>query len=152
MPDCDMVLFDLVDTSGDDTSTTEKQAVAVISHHLHLPPFVIFPKLSTEGGLTDLANRVIGYVVAKFGQPVEFPEVPEFDQRYFVSSPDPEGTRQFLDESRLRRLAKTGLAGINACGDIFTLSRIDLAARTIRRETVGERVNQALDVFAIFLS
>jgi len=152
MPDCDVVLFDLIHTAGDEDGYSEKQAVAVISPHLNLPPFVVFPKVNTEGALSDLANKVIGWVVAKFGSPVGFPEVPEFDERYLVSSPDPEGTRQFLDESKLRRLAKTTLVGVNACGELFTLSPIDRASRPLQREATAERVNQAMDVFSIFLS
>jgi hypothetical protein len=152
MPDCEMMLFDLVNTAGDDDSFTEKQAVAVVSHHLNLPPFVVFPKADLEGSLNSLANKILTWVVSRSGQPVDFPEVPEFDQRFLVSSPDPDGTRQFLDESRLRRLAKSRLIGIHAGGDVFTLSRIDMASRPAPQEMIADRVTQALDVFSIFLS
>lgn len=152
LADSEMFIFDLINTSGDDDSYTEVQAVAMISHHLSLPNCVIFPKADINGPLTNLGNQVLGWVVSKFGNPVEFPQFPEFEQRYLVSSPDPDGTRQFLDDSKLRRLAKTRLLGIHAREDMFTLSHINMSAMSLTRESMSERVNQAMDVFSIFSS
>ena len=45
MADGEMYTFDLVDTSGEEDSHIEKQAVAVVSPQMNLPQFVIFPKM-----------------------------------------------------------------------------------------------------------
>jgi hypothetical protein len=147
-----MFIFDLIDTSGEDDSYTEKQAVAIISPRLNLPAFVIFPKMDIDGAAASIANNIFGWMISKMGNPVEFPHFPEFEQRYLVSSPDPDGTRQFLDEGKLGRFGETRLIGIHAGGDIFTLSRIDMAAQPLTKKMMSERVDQAISVFSIFLS
>ncbi len=152
LPDGEVFLFDLIDASGGESSRTENQAVAIVSPHLNLPPFAIFPKADIEGTLPNLANKVLGWVVSKCGDPVEFPQVPEFGQRYLVSSRDPEAVRRFLDDGRLRRLADTRLLSIQAGGDIFTLSRVDTFAESATEETMRERVEQARTLLSIFAS
>ncbi len=42
IPGGEIFLFDLVDTSGEDDSWMERQAVAIISSSLNLPPFAFF--------------------------------------------------------------------------------------------------------------
>jgi len=150
MVDCEMIIFDLIDTSGDDNSYTEVQAVAMIAPHLTLPAFALFPRADLDGPLTNMANKVMGWVISRFGDPVSFPEFPEFERRYLVSSLDAEGTRRFLDEIRLQRLANTRLIGIHAGGDIFTLSHIATSAKPLTREIMNERIRQAMDVYSIF--
>jgi hypothetical protein len=151
MLDGELYLFDLVNTSGEDDSYTEVQAVAVVSPHLALPAFMLTPRSDMEGVVSMLGNQLLAWVISKFGNPVEFPESPQFERRYLVSSPDPGGVRRFLDEERLHRLAKTRLMGVHAGGDLFTVARIDLSARSLTQEMISERVSQAMDVFSIFL-
>lgn len=146
----EMYIFDLVNTSGDEDSVTESQAVAMVSPHLNLPPFMIVPKSDIPGLTSDLGNKLLGWVVERFGNLVEFPQAPEFTQRYLVSSPEPDAVRQFLDETRLRRLAKTRLVGVHASGDIFTLARMDMMAKSDTRQLLSERIDQAQAVFTIF--
>lgn len=152
LPDGEMYLFDLVETSGEDDSNLENQAVAVISPHLDLPPFLIFPKTDREGALAEAANKVLGWLIAQMGQPVDFSKFPEFQSRYLVSSPDPDATRLFLDEGRIRRLAKTRLLTVHAGGNIFTCSQISELARPLSREILTARVHQAKDLFFMFRS
>jgi hypothetical protein len=147
-----MFLFDLIDTSGGESSCTENQAVAVVSPHLDLPAFAIFPRADIDGPLPKLADRVLGWVVSRCGTPIEFPQVLEFGKRYFVSSRDPEAVQRFLDDGKLRCLASTRLLGIHAGGDIFTLSHIDMLAKSTTQETMENRVEQARRVFSIFVS
>ncbi len=97
-----------------------------------------------------MGNQVIGWAMSKRGDLVEFPQSPEFSQRYLVSSPDPASTRQFLDDGRLQGLAKTRLMQTQAGGEIFTLSRVDRFAQAITRETMAEQVNRAMEWFALF--
>ena len=150
--DGEMFIFDLINTSGDDNSYTEKQAVAIISPSLNLPHFMIFPRAVMDGNIAELANKFLDWLMAKVGNPVEFPEYPEFESRYLVSSPDPEGTRRFLDSSKLRRLANTKHYGIHAGGDMFTLSSFQMSSGTLSQEMMSERVSQAMGVFNIFAS
>lgn len=149
--DGEVILFDLIDASGDDVNVAETQAVGTRSSALNLPAFALFPKTDIAGPLGALANQAMTWLVARFGDPVDFPQVPEFGQRYFVSSRDPEDTRRFLDESRLRRLASTRLLAIRAGGDLFTVSRIDRAAAPDRPETIRQRLQDAHFVYTVFL-
>lgn len=150
LPDAEMYIFDLIDTSGSDSDTVEQQAVAILSPHLSLPAFILYPKADTEGPLTNLSNRVLNWVVSKFGDPVAFPEHPEFERKYLVSSPDPASTRQFLDDTRIHRLEHTRLLTIQAGDDLFTLTHMEIPQKPISQESLGERVNLARDVFSIF--
>ncbi len=150
MPDGELVLFDLVETSGEDDSYPEQQAVAVISKYLDLPEFLIFPKAGTEGSAADLANRLLGWVLSKFDTPVEFPEAPGFQRRYIVTSPEPDNTRRFLNLTVLRRLAQTQYLTIHAHGNLFILNNIDRAGKPPIYEAVSERVKQAMDVYVVF--
>ena len=150
MPDCDLFIFDLVDTSGSETSYPEQQAIAVVSPHLNLPAFLIFPKADIDSSLTTLGNRFLGWVISKLGNVVEFPQSPEFANKYLVSSPNPEGTRQFLDESRLHHLATTRLLNVHACGDIFSLSKMEIGAKSLTEEMMRERVALALSLFSVW--
>lgn len=152
LADGEVILFDLIDTSGDDLNLAEAQAIAFTSPTLALPAFAIFPKVEVAGPLGALANQAMSWLVARFGDPVDFPQVPEFGERYFVSSRDSEATRRFLDESRLRRLASTRLLAIRAGGDLFTVSRIDRAATPQSPEAVGQRLQAAHFVFTVFVN
>ncbi len=150
LPDGDLILFDLIDTSGSDSTTADVQVIATISSSLDLPAFGMFPRTEGEGLLAGAANQMMGWLLARFGDPVEFPEVPEFGRRYFVSSRDREGTRRFLDEGRLRRLAETRLLAIRASGSAFSLARIDPRAGAEDAQALGERINQARLVYSVF--
>jgi hypothetical protein len=151
-PDGEMILFDLIDPTGEDNSYIENQAVAVHSPELDLPPFLIFPKTDQEGVLANAANTMLEWLIAQVGNPVDFSEHPAFDRRYLVSSPDPEVVRQFLDETKIRRLLGTSLLTIHAEGDLFTLSRIEMGGNPITQEVLTDRVNQALNMYSAFLN
>jgi hypothetical protein len=152
LADGEMFIFDLINTSGDSDSYSEKRAVAIISPSLNLPHFMIFPRAVIDGSIADLANKFLDWLMAKVGNPVEFPEYPDFEGRYLVSSLDPEATRLFLDSSKLRRLANTKHYGIHAGGDMFTLSSLHMSTGTLSLEMMSERVSQAMGVFNIFTS
>lgn len=150
MPDGDLFIFDLVDTSGNETSYPEQQALAVVSPHLDLPAFMIFPKADIDSSLTNLGNRFLSWVVSRLGNVVEFPQFPEFRNKYLVSSPDPDATRQFLDESKLHHLASTRLLNVHACGDVFSLTKMAIGANSLTEEMMRERVALALNLFSVW--
>lgn len=147
MPDCDLYLFDLLDTSGGETGISDRQAVAVISQYLDLPPFMIFPKADVDGSLSKLGDRFLGWLASTFGNPVDFPDFPEFNSKYLVSSLDALGTRQFLDADRLHALAHTRLLNIHACGDVFSLSHMEIQMESPTTERARASVNLALSLF-----
>jgi hypothetical protein len=150
LPDGEMLIFDLVDHAGNDTSYLETQAVAVISPYLKLPAFSLFPKVDLEGPAARLGNKLITWIVSNAGSPVYFPEAPEFEKRYLVNSNEPYETQEFLDETRLRRLAKTRMMSISAGGDMFTVSEIGSGNRLSSIEAVSARVNLAAEIYSIF--
>ena len=152
LPDYDLFIFDLLNRSGDEDSYTEDGALAVVSHHLKLPTFMVFPKADFEGTLSFMGNKFLTWIFTKVGNPIGFPECPEFERRYLVSSPDPAGTRQFLNESRLHQMAKTRMMSIQAGGDLFTISRVDQFTKPVNdKETMSTRIQLARDVFLIFI-
>jgi hypothetical protein len=152
LPDYEVIIFDLIDHGGNDTSYLETQAVAVISPHLELPAFSLFPKVNVEGATANLGNKLLTWIVKNAGSPVAFPDFPEFEKRYLVSSNEPYETEEFLDEIRLRRLSKTSMMSISASGDMFTVSEIGASNRQSSIEAVSARVNLAAEIYSIFVS
>jgi len=150
LPDGEMYLFDLVDTSGEDNSWLENQAVAIISPALNLPPFSFFPKSDQKYALSGLANQVIEWGLAKMGSPVALPEFPAFTARYVVNSAEPETTRRFIDEPIARYFSHTQMYSIHASGDVFTFSEMDPRLDLRNPENLSRRVNHALEIFHLF--
>jgi len=148
--DAETFLFDLVDRSGDDESRTGRQAVLIVSAHLDMPSFMLFPRSDVGGVLSKLGNRLLQRLISRWGDPVEFPDAPDFERRYIVTSPEPDAVRRFLDADRLGRLAKTRLLNIHAAGNMFSLSRVDFPAQPDTAETVSERLDLARSVFDAF--
>jgi hypothetical protein len=150
LPDGEMLLFDLIETSGEDDSITEQQAVAIISPQLELPGFMLHPKVDAEkyfiGGL---ANKMIRWATTFVGEPVDFPEFPEFQNKYIVSSLDPEPVRRYFDSSLAQALARTSMYRVYACGDTFTFSQLSTQVKAPNRESLSQRINQALDVYRL---
>ncbi|HKW15189.1 MAG TPA: hypothetical protein VJS69_11945 [Candidatus Krumholzibacteria bacterium] len=145
----DMYIFDLVDTSGSENTYTERQGIAVVSTRLNLPAFVVLPRLAGEGAFAKFADKMIAWIVAKMGGPVAFPNHPEFERHYIVSSPDPDAARRFLNGDRLGRLAGLKHVGVHAGDDIFTLSRYGLVSKPNTLPELRERVEQAERMFTI---
>jgi hypothetical protein len=148
--DAELFLFDLADKSGDDQRRTERQAILVVSPQLDMPAFLLFPRSDVDGALSKLGNRMLEWMISRFGDPVEFPDAADFERRYIVTSPEPDAVLRFLNENRLRRLAETRLLNIQAWGNMFTLARIDFGAKPDTLETVSERVDLALSLFDAF--
>ncbi|MDW8279450.1 MAG: hypothetical protein RMJ85_15650, partial [Anaerolineales bacterium] len=151
LPDGELFLFDLVDTSGDGESTTENQAIAIRSDTLRLPPFQLYPKLDTKKyALGGLANKIVEWGVSKVGTPVQFPEFPAFQARYTVSSTDPEAVRRFFDEDKARYFSSTENYALNAGGNLFTFTEIDLSSKKDDLEQMSRRINRALEIYRLF--
>ena len=99
-----------------------------------------------------MANKALDWLISRIGQPVDFSQFPEFQNRYLISSPDPEAARQFLDEFKVGRLANTRLLTIHAEKNIFTTSQINESGPSISQDVISVRVQRAVELFSIFRS
>jgi hypothetical protein len=151
MSDGALFVLDVIETSQTEDNLSESQTILIASPDLELPPFVMFPRVDVDGALPGFANRVIDWVVSKWGDPVGFPDSPEFERRYVVSSTDQEATWAFLAGELLRGLAETRLLIVHAAGDTFAVSRVELA-RKPALPLLEERINEAVAVFSLFRS
>jgi hypothetical protein len=148
--DGEVYLFDLTDTADRESSLVERQAVAVVSPRLRLPPFLVIPRLRGEGAMPAMANRALTYLAKHAGTPVEFPSHPHSGEQFIVTSPEPDATRRFL-EGRLHAFAGIGYATIQAGGNLVIVSRVSRARQSARR-ALGEQVEQALRVSSALAS
>lgn len=123
LPDGEMYLFDLVETSGEDDSWTETQAVAIISSYLKLPHFALFPKADQKYALSGVANKILEWGVSFVGKPIPFPEFPAFNDKYVVTSNEPDLTRIYLDANLLRYFSQTQMYMLHAYGRYFHFQR-----------------------------
>jgi len=144
--DGEMYLFDLVDTSGDDESWVERQAVAIISPSLSLPPFAFYPKADQKYALSWLANQIVEWGLSKIGEPVAFPQFPALTERYVITSQDVEGLRSFVDEPLARFFSQTEMSMLHAAGDVFTFAEMNPNFNTGDLESMTRRINRALEI------
>ena len=150
IPDGEIYLFDLVDTYGSDDSWLERQAVAIVSPYLKIPPFTLFPKADQKYALGGLANKVLEWGMSFVGTPLDFPEYPEFDARYILSSE--EGTdwvRGFFDQRLAQYFSHTQMFKLHAGGNVFTFSEMGANFDANDQNVMSQRVNHALDIFRL---
>jgi len=147
---CDLFIFDLVNTADGETRVIERQAVAVVAPDLKMPTFVIFRREDVEGPAVCPGHQGPGSPISRFGDLVEFDGPTAFAARYTVGSPDPDGTRQFLDESRQHQLAKAQLPTIHAGDDVLVLSHTDLPTGSDTEQTLPQRVELATRLYSMF--
>jgi hypothetical protein len=151
LPDGELFLFDLVDTSSDGDSSAQNQAVAIRSATLRLPPFQFYPKVdTTKYALGGLANKIVEWGVSKLGIPVNFPEFPAFDACYAVTSEDPDAMRRFFTESMARYFARTQFYTLHAADDLFVFAEIEPGFKSNDQSHMSRRVNRALEIFRLF--
>jgi hypothetical protein len=147
-PDGEMYLFDLVDKSGDDDSWTEKQAVAITSPYLKMPPFTLFPKADQKYAISGLANKVLEWGMSFVSSQVEFPEYPEFESLYIVTSNESsDWVRGFFDQRLADYFSRTQMFMLRAADDIFTFSEMGTKLDGGDPNILSQRVNRALEVF-----
>jgi hypothetical protein len=150
IPDGEMYLFDLVDTSGEDDSWTEHQAVAIVSPRLNMPPFTLFPKADQKYAFSGLANKVLEWGMSFVGVPIEFPEYPEFDARYIVTSNEStDWAHGFFDQYLAQYFSRTQLIMLHAAGNIFTFSEMGANFDTKGQSVMSQRVDRALNIFRL---
>lgn len=147
-PDGEMYLFDLVDTSGEDDSWVETQAVAIISPYLNMPPFSLFPKADQKYAISGLANKVLEWGMSFVRTPVDFSDSPEFDARYVVASDESsDWVRGFFDQRLTDYFSRTQNFMLQASGDIFTFAEMGMRLKVSEEGVLSQRVNRALEIF-----
>lgn len=149
MPDGDIYLFDLINTSGEDNSTTESQAVAIISTYLSLPPFTMFPKSDEKYQLSGIANKILEWGTSFIGNPVSFPEFPVFNARYIITSNQPDLMHSFVDERIARFFSQTQMYSLHASENIFTFSELEPGFNTSNPNNMNQRANRAMEIFRV---
>ena len=153
LPDGELFLFDLVDRDIESDSWTERQAVAIRSDSLRLPPFQMYPKIDTSKyALGGLANALVEWGVAKAGTPVQFANFPAFQARYAVTSSDPEAARRFFDEDKVRYFSKTEYYNVHAGGNLFTFAETLPGFKPSDPAQMTQRINRALEMYRLFQS
>ena len=145
IPDGEIYLFDLED------SDSEKQVVAILSHDLSLPKFRIFPRLGTDNAAGKMVNKALTWAISRIETPLEFPEVPEFQKHYMVSSSDPGSARRFLNADLLRQLVGMKQSVIQAGGSMFIYSTPQ-TQNPLTHARLSQRISQAMSVFRILKS
>lgn len=151
LPDGELFVFDLVDRDIESDSWLERQAVAIRSASLRLPPFQIYPKVDTSKyALGGLANAIVAWGISKVGTPVNFPEFPAFQARYAITSTDPEAVRRFFDEDKARYFARTENYALRAGGGLFTFAEIEPNFKLNDPAQMSRRINRALEIFRLF--
>jgi hypothetical protein len=150
IPDGEMFLFDLMDTSGEDDSITEQQAVAILSPYLKLPQFAFFPKADSKYALSGIANKVVEWGMSKMGTVIAFPEYPEFSARYVVTSEDdPSLARGFFDERLVLYFSRTQMYMLRGAGDLFAFAEMDTKFKAGEQENVNRKINRAMEIFRV---
>ncbi|MFZ5809550.1 MAG: hypothetical protein ACOY16_09760 [Chloroflexota bacterium] len=151
LPDGELFLFDLVDRDIESNSWIENQAVAIRSDTLRLPPFQLYPKVNTQKyALGNLANRIVEWGASKVGTVVQFPEFPDLQERYSISSTDPEATRRFFDEEKALFFAHTEYYGLHAGGNLMTFAEMEPGIKTSDPAHITRRINRALEIYRLF--
>lgn len=126
--DRDLYLFDLVNTHNEDASMG-REVFGVISRQLALPRFSLasLPPLDTQRMLGNLMDKMLDKLFDWAGKHqgfirVEFPDQPEFDERFVVFGRDDYAIRNLLsgvNTSTLSR-SKTPLQ-LAGSGDFLTI-------------------------------
>jgi hypothetical protein len=124
-----IVLFDLMDHSGDSNSTLVDAGIAIFSNELRLPRFSLIPRVAEKGRLAEIANRFLEMLIEKRSNRIQLGKNAHFDERYFLLGDDREAIEAFLDEYRLSRLSQSTYRHLEAKDDFFTYSRFVFATR-----------------------
>ncbi len=150
LPEGDLFLFDLWDTSGGSSSPVAETAFALRVAGAAYPRLSLLPRLEETNPAAGLANRFIGWVAARSLPRIEFDTPYEFAQHYLVFGEDEPAARAFLDENLRSRLSNLRGVGIELQGEMILVSD---AFRRISHERPAElssELDRALSVFRMF--
>jgi hypothetical protein len=147
LPEGEFYLYDLWETGSESSSRLEQCAFAVVSPGAHLPHFSIFPRVDASGGIGNLANRLVTWVMSRFATEIRL-EHPEFQERYLLVGEDESAVRAALTPDLLDHLSRSPLLILSAGGDTFSVSTLDLRGGRKKPdlESVSALYNQAIQL------
>lgn len=152
LPDGDLYMFDLWDTSGESSSSVCDSAFALFSPELALPRLSLLPRLEENGKLAALANRFIGWAASQSLPHIDFDGPFDFVQNYLVFGLDEPVVRSFLDDILRSRLAHLKGVSIETEGGLIIVS--DAFRRFMnpagQPPELSSEMDRALSVFHMF--
>jgi len=128
-------------------SPLETNAFAFVSPAWHLPRFVAMPRLGSQGKLAAITNHMADSIVEQNMSRVEFPHVPELNERYIMGNFDAGPAHFSFPEPFLRLLASNPNLSLHTGGDTFTIS----FANSISNPPDNQRMRQLYE-FALQLA
>ncbi len=152
IPEGDLYLYDLWDTSGDSSNAIQSLALALVTTERLFPRFVISSRLAMPGMLAQLANKVLSWSVGFQMTVVDFPEEPDFNEHFVVAGNDELEVRNLLNSSILHRIK--GYKGILLAGGGDTLEYSPQFEKNAGKKDINylsTRINSALDVMRLFI-
>ncbi len=152
LPEGDLYLYDLWDTSGDSSNVIQDRALALVVTGRQYPRFVISARLSMPGMLAQLANKVISWAVGYQMTIFDFPEEPDFNEHFVVAGEDELEVRNLLNSSILHRIK--GHEGIFLAGGGDTLEYSPQFEKFTGKKDINylsTRINSGLDVMRLFV-
>lgn len=157
--DQEIYLFNLYNTKGEGTELGE-EIFGMISSQLALPNFSLitipdFDRDSLIGGLMDkMLDKVMVFAQKRLGlQLVEFPDRPEYQDRFAVFGRDPHAVRDFLRDNRLVSLRNDPLPlQIAGSGDFLTVDFSMSGSYGDERQDLISQYNKFREISRIFMN
>jgi hypothetical protein len=152
IPEGDLYLYDLWDTSGDSSNVIQDRALALVVTGKQFPRFVISTRLSMPGMLAQFANKVISWAVGYQMTIFDFPEEPDFNEHFVVAGEDELEVRNLLNSSILHRIKGHEWIFLAGGGDTLEYSP-QFEKYTGKKDInyLSTRINSALDVMRLFI-
>ena len=152
--ECDVYLFDLVDSQSASTDPIAENGVAVVSSRLNLPRFSVIPKVPGDGTLAGVANRIWRRLAAGDRATIPVANKSRFDGEYFLAGDNEGEIRQVMTDDVMDRIAAKLYRQIEAGRNMFTYERIILeaSADASKERQAAERVAEALEMFGLLRS
>jgi hypothetical protein len=157
--DQELYVFNLYSTKGEGTELGQ-EIFGMISNQLALPNFSLitipdFDRDSLIGGLMDkLLDKVMVMAQKHLGlQLVDFPDRPEYQDRFAVFGRDPAAVRDFLGRNRLASLQSGSLPlQIAGSGDFLTVDFSVSGSYGDENHDLISQYNKFQEVCRIFMS
>ena len=143
-PEYTLYLVGLTERSGENTSHVGGDSLALLSPNLALPQFLALgmdDRWSQAGTRwKGLAESLLGkFLTGSSGlQRVEFPERPDFDERFLVFSNDETAIRSLFTNRLLDGILQSGVKSLRGRGNGLAVSLGGMGTQNRQRLTPGE--------------
>lgn len=115
----------------------ELSALAFTSPSWQLPRFTAMPRLS-GGKLAEIGNKLSEAVADIKMDVIEFPHIPNLDERYLIATPETPASQVNPPDGLLRALAANPNLRLHVGGDTLTLSYADSNSQTPDEEKMKQ--------------